>query len=262
MSIPSAAQVEHRGPAAVLDRHEEWKQHRGEDEPPDHQRAAPAGNAAAGDPVDEPGQPDHEGEGAEQVEAADRVAAGQLAQDEGAPGGAGQGQRHVEPENPVPGDRYEGTAKHRPEHQADRRDHRVGSHRQPELLAREGVGHQGGPVGEDEGAADALEDAPGDQLGAAGREAGAQRGHPEDDEGADEGALAAEQVREPAGGEDQHCRGDHVGEDHPDELEQGRAERALQVGQGDDQRAGVGCHQQHPEAGAGERPPLVVGVVC
>ncbi len=127
-----------------------------------------------------------------------------------------------------------------------------------ELLTREGVGDQGRAVGEDEGAADPLQDPPEDQLGAVGREAGAERGGSEDEEGADEGRLAAEQVREPAGGEDQHGRGDHVGEDHPDQFQQAGAERPLEVRQGDDQRPRVGRHQQHPQAGAGERPPLVV----
>ena len=89
---------------------------------------------------------------------------------------AGQGQRHVEPEDPVPGDRDQGAAEHRAEDEADRGDHRVGPHRQPQLLAREGVGDQGRAVGEDEGAADPLQDPPEDQLGAVGGEAGAERG--------------------------------------------------------------------------------------
>ena len=74
------------------------------------------------------------------------------------------------------------------------------------------------------------------------------------------GALAAEQVGQPAGGDDQHGRGDHVGQDHPDQRQQAGAEAALQVGQGDDQRAGVDRRQQHPDARAGQSPPLVVRV--
>ena len=38
-------------------------------------------------------------------------------------------------------------------------------------------------------------------------------------------------------------------------------EAPLKIGEGDDQRAGVGRRQQHPEARARQRPPLVVGVV-
>ena len=92
-------------------------------------------------------------------------------------------------------------------------------------------------------------------------EAGAQRGEREHEEAADVGLLAAEQVGQPAGGEHEHGRGDHVGEDHPHEREQAGVERALEVGQGDDQRARVDRRQQHPEARARERPPLVARVL-
>ena len=179
----------------------------------------------------------------------------------GGPGGAEQGDRNVEPEDPVPGDADQGAAEDRADHQADRGDHRVGAHRHAELLAREGVGDEGGAVGEDEGAADSLQDPPEDQLGAVGGESGAERGGGEDQEGGDEGGLAAEEVGEATGGEDQHGRGDHVGEDHPDQGQEARPERPLEVRQGDDQRPRVGGHQQHAEAGAGQGPPLVVVVV-
>jgi hypothetical protein len=161
----------------------------------------------------------------------------------------------------VPRDRDERPAEHRPDDEPDGRDHRVRTHGEPQLLAREGVGHQRGGVGEQEGRADALDDPPQDELGAAAREARAQRGEREDDEAADVGVLAPEEVGEAPGGEDQHRRGDHVGEDHPHELEDARAERALEVGQGDDQRARVDGGQQHAQAGARQRPPLVVLVL-
>ena len=83
----------------------------------------------------------------------------------------------------------------------------------------------------------------------------------EEDEAADVGLLAAEEVGERPGGQHQDGRADHVGEDHPDELEQAGAEGALQVGQGDDQRPGVDRREQHPEARAAEGPPLVVVVL-
>ena len=38
-------------------------------------------------------------------------------------------------------------------------------------------------------------------------------------------------------------------------------EAALEIGQRDDQRAGVDRRQQHSEAGARQRPPLVVVVL-
>jgi hypothetical protein len=257
-AVAEDREVEHRRRAAVLDQHEERQQDRRDEERADHQTVVPARDAAARDPVDESGEADHEGQGAGEVEAADGVALGELAQRVGGPGAAQQGKRHVEPEDPLPGDRDQGAAEHRADHQPDRGDHRVGAHRQPELLAGEGIGDEGGAVGEDEGAADPLQDPPEDQLGAVGGEAGAERGGGEDREGRDEGILAPEQVGEPAGGQDQHGRGDHVGEDHPDQFEQARAERPLEVGEGDDQRPRVGRDEQHPEAGAGESPPLVV----
>ena len=99
----------------------------------------------------------------------------------------------------------------------------------PELLLGEGVGDERGGVGEDEGRADALQHAPEDQHRRVGGEAGAERGEREDDEAADVGALAPEQVAEAPGGQHQHRRGDQVGEDHPDEREQARVQRALEV---------------------------------
>ena len=167
-------QVEHRGADARLDQDEERQQEGADYQADDHGGLVPAGQATAGDPVDEPGQPDHEGERAGDVEAAVGVGGRQLAQDEGGPEGAEQGDRHVEPEDPLPGDADQRAAEHRADHQADRGDHRVGAHRHAELLAREGVGHEGGAVGEDEGAADSLHDPPEDQLGAVRRESGAE----------------------------------------------------------------------------------------
>ena len=192
--------------------------------------------------------------------AAHRVGFGELAQDQPAPGGAGERERHVEPEHPVPGDRHERAAEHRAEHEADRGDHRVGAHREAEFLLGEGVGDERGGVREQERRADALQHAPHDQHGRVGGEAGAERGEREHHEAADIGALAPEQVGEAPGHQHQHGRGDQVGEDHPHEREQARVQRALEIGQRDDQRARVGRREQHPEARARQRPPLVVGV--
>src|SRR6059058_609925 len=76
------------------------------------------------------------------------------------------------------------------------------------------------------------------------------------------GRKTAYEVGQAPGGEDQHRRGDHVGEDHPDELQDRRVQGALEVRQGDDQRAGVDGGEQHAQARAGKRPPLVVVVAC
>src|SRR5262249_21640763 len=123
---------------------------------------------------------------------------------------------------------------------------------------RKSVGDQRRRVGEKQRTADSLDDPPEDQLGAVRGEPGTERGGGEEEEAADVGLLAAEEVREAPRGQHKHGRGDHVGEDHPDQLEQGRAEGALEVRQGDDQGAGVDRREQHPEARAAERPPLVV----
>ena len=93
-------------------------------------------------------------------------------------------------------------------------------------------------------------------------EAGAERGEREDDEAADVGLLAAEQVGQPARGEHEHGRGDHVGEDHPHE----RRAASCASARSRSGRAMISVPElivasSMPEAGAGERPPLVVGVL-
>ena len=154
--------------------------------------------------------------------AALRRRGGKLAQDERPPEGTGQGERHVKPEDPVPGDRDQGAAQHRAEDEADRGDHRVRPHRQAKLLFGEGVGDESRRVGEEKGPPMPWTIRQSDQLGAVGREAGAERGAGEDAGSRRRGRLSAEEIREATGGEDQHGRGDHVGEDHPDQFEKAR----------------------------------------
>ena len=115
-------------------------------------------------PSTRPVKPTTKVQGPEHVEAADLVGLGQLAQDHRAPRRSGKGERDVEPEHPVPGDRHQCSAQHGPEHEPDGSDHRVRPHRQAELLAGKGVGHQRGGVGEQERRADSLQDPPQDQL--------------------------------------------------------------------------------------------------
>ena len=251
-------EVEHRGARSALDRDEGRQQHGRGDQPADDDPVVPAGDAAAGEAEHQPGETDDEGRRSDQVESADAVRLGQLAEDQTTPHHPGERQRHVEPEHPVPRDRDQDPAEHGPEHEPDSGDHRVRAHRESQLFARERVGDERGRVGEQQGAANALEDPPQDELGPADREPGAQRSHGEQREPDQVGTLAPEQVRQPAGGEHQHRGGDHVREDHPHQLEQRGVKRALEVGQGDDQTAGVDRRQQHPHAGGGERPPLVV----
>jgi hypothetical protein len=163
----NAAPVAHRRARATLDEDERRQEDGRGEQPHDHDRVAPAGEPATRHPQDQAGQADDEAAGAHEVEPADAVRLRQLAQDESAPSDPRKGERDVEPEHPVPGDRDEHAAEHRPEHEPDRRDHRVGAHRQPELLARERVRHERGGVGEQERSANALKDPPQDQLGPA-----------------------------------------------------------------------------------------------
>jgi hypothetical protein len=68
----------------------------------------------------------------------------------------------------------------------------------PSCLRGKASVNERGRVREQEGPADALEDAPEDELRAVGRKPGAERGEREDDEPADVGDLASEQVGEAA----------------------------------------------------------------
>ena len=193
-----------------------------------------------------------------EVEPALGVPAGDLVQDEVRPRGAEQAERDVEPEHPRPVDRDERAAEHRADDEADRGDHRVRAHREPELLLRERVRDERGRVREEERAADALEDAPEDEGRAAAGEAGAERRAREDEEAEHVRVLAAEEIREPSRRQHEDGRDDHVDEDHPDELQQRRVQAALEVGQRDDEGARVDGREQHPQARAGEHPPLEV----
>jgi hypothetical protein len=127
----------------------------------------------------------------------------------------------------------------------------------PSCSLGKGVGDDRRRVGEQERAADALNDPPQDELGPVAGESGTERGQCEQDEPQDIGLLAPELIREPAGAQHQHGRGDHVDEDHPHQLQQAGVKAPLQIRQSDDQRPGVDRRQQHPEARARQGPPLV-----
>ena len=212
-------QVEHRRARAALDQHPDRQQHGRRDQADDHDRVVPAADPAARDPQHQAGQPDDEGDVAEHVVAADLVGFGELAQDQRAPDRAGERERDVEPEHPVPGDRHQRAAEHGADRQADRGDHRVRAHREAQFLLGEGVGDQRGGVREQEGRADPLQHAPHDQHVRVRREARSERGEGEQQEAADVGALAPEQVAQAPGHQHEHGRGDQVGEDHPHERQ-------------------------------------------
>ena len=179
-AVGKEREVEHRRRRTALDDQERRKQDGGEHERDDRVRVVPADDPAARDPIGQTGEAHHEGDRPWPVEAVLDFGRDELAQHERRPQRAGDPERHVEPEDPVPGDLDQRAAEHRPEDEADARDHHVGAHRDAELLAGEGVGDQRAGVGEQQRAADALHDPPEDQVGAAGREARAQRGGGED----------------------------------------------------------------------------------
>ena len=140
------------------------------DQAADHERVVPAGDAALGDAEHEPGQPDHEGGGAEQVEPADRCRAW--------PARAGPARPRAPPAS------ASGTLNQNTQCQeiATSAPPSTGPSTSPTAATivfvpiarpscslRERVGDERGGVGEQERAADALQDPPQDQLGAVGR---------------------------------------------------------------------------------------------
>ena len=140
--------------------------------------------------------------------------------------------------------------------------------RHPALVGGEGVGDDRRRVGQQAGAADALDDAEDDQVHRA-RRAGhpvdrqQQRGDGVDDEAEVVDLHAAVHVAEPAEADDQHAGDDQVAEDHPQQVEAvGRHQRieldaAEDVGHRDQRDRGVERRQQDAERRVGERDPLV-----
>ena len=96
-------------------------------------------------------------------------------------------------------------------------------------------------VGEQAGAADALDDAEDDQVGGAGApghpvDRQQQRGDRVDDEAEVVDAHAAVHVAEPPEADDQHARDDHVAEDHPQQVEAVRRDQRVEVDAAEDVR--------------------------
>ena len=94
-----------------------------------------------------------------------------------------------------------------------------------------------------------------DQLGGAGRQAGQDRAHAEDDEAHHEGALAAEAVADAAHGEEEPGEHERVAVDDPLELARGGLEIAQQVGDGDVEDRVVERDHEEAHAQHGQRPP-------
>jgi hypothetical protein len=264
---------EHRRGDAALD-HDEGD-HRGDRgcHQGDHPRAAPTGRVA-GVGTDPVGDRDHredqaEGEGrvAEPVDrGAARLAA--LLQLQVAPDGAEEADRDRDQEDQAPVDRRQQAAEDEADEEAADADDVVDPQRHAALGGGEGVGDDRGRVGEQAGAADALDNAEDDQVGGAGAprhpvDREQQRGGGVDDEAEVVDADAAVDIAEAAEADDQDAGDDQVAEDHPEQVEAvGRDERVEvdateDAGHRDQRDRGIERRQQHRQGGVGEGDPLV-----
>ena len=169
-------EVEHRRAVVALDQHEQRQQHDAGDDAADRHGSLQPFRPPRESPKTSPVSPTTNDGHARDVVAADAVGLGQLAQDQPRPQRAQQRERDVEPEDPVPRDRDERAAEHRPDHEADGGDHRVRAHRQRRAApcgnasvtsAAELANRNAPPI--------PCSDAPDDQLRAAAREPRAQR---------------------------------------------------------------------------------------
>ena len=109
---------------------------------------------------------------------------------------------------------------------------------------RERGGDQGQRGRGDDGAADALQRAGGQQPRLGGGEAAQQRGHREQDDPGDEHPAPAEDVPGPAAQQQQAAEGQCVGVDHPLQAGAGESERLLDVRQCDVDDRRVEHHHQ------------------
>ena len=136
-------------------------------------------------------------------------------------------------------------------------DEHVGAHRLHALVGAREVGddqgddHRGG-----DRAAEALQEARGDQRELVVGEAAERRGDGEEGDAGEEDALAAEQVAEPAGHQQEAPVGDEVGADDPREVGLREAQVALDDGERDVDDRHVDDHHQLTEADDDQRHPL------
>src|SRR5690606_18756435 len=160
----------------------------------------------------------------------------------------GDADRQVDEEDPVPAERVGEDAA---EHLADGGACRAGEAEDGDGLgALAGVGEQRHEDAQADGgrhrAADALEEAGGDQYGGRGGRAGQQRGGGEDGDSGEEHAPAADQVAEPAGQQEQAAERDEVGVDDPAQAGGGEPQVALDGRHRHGHDGAVEDDHQHP----------------
>ncbi len=168
--------------------------------------------------------------------------------------GGGQAERQVDQEDPVPVQRLgEDSAEDLADRRAGRADEAEGADGTAALarLGEERDEHAEADRG-GQGAADALEEAGGDQQLRAGGEGAQQRGRGEQRQAGDEHLPAADEVPEPAGQQEQPGEGDQIGVDGPGQAGGGEAEVLLDGRQGDGDDRAVQDDHQHPRAEHGQ----------
>jgi hypothetical protein len=166
-------------------------------------------------------------------------------------------ERHVDEEDPVPAQRL---GQHPAEDQAQRRAARAGeavdAHRlRPVGRRREQPDDHAEAHRGRHRAARALDESRRDQHGLADRQAAHQRRDREQDQARQEDALAADQVAEPAGEQQQAAEGDQVPVHHPLQAGRGEAQVPLDRRQGHGHDGPVEDDHQGHRAEHGQRQP-------
>ncbi|MNY02906.1 hypothetical protein D3C86_1354970 [compost metagenome] len=123
--------------------------------------------------------------------------------------------RQVDQENPVPAQiLHQPTAHGRPQQGAEQPGNGDEAHDANQLRARVGAQHHQSPHRQHQCPAQALDHPRADQHAQAVGQGAQQRAEAEQQDGAEENALGAEAVGNPAGSRDQDGHGEHVGDDH------------------------------------------------
>ncbi len=271
------AHLEHGRLRAQLHEDEDHEEHDAADDAGEDPGVAPAGRRravgldAVGDGREERGEAHREDDVAGPVELA-LVLDPDLVQRLERPDGADDPDRHADEEDGSPVDgRQEPADDQSDERAGDGRD-LVDAERHAALVGGERVGEDRGRVGEEHGAADALDQPPDDEphgscAALVGVEGESDRPDGEDDEPGVVDADAPVHVAEAAEGHDQHRGDEHVAHEHPQQVADVARGEGVQVdaledgGQRDDDDRRVDDGHEHAERGVAQGDPLVAGVV-
>ncbi len=241
----------------------------------EHARAGPAHRMVAvgpdpvGDRDHDQDQADGEGDVARPVDLRAPLRTAQLTQLHVGPDGSEQTDGHRDQEDQAPVDGSEQAAQDQSDEHAADADDVVDPERHAALVPRECVGEDRRRVGQQEGAANPLEEAQDHEVGGAGgtghpvdREQ--QRRHRVDHESEVVDAHPAEHVAESPEADDQHARDDQIAEHHPQQVEAvARCQRvqldaAEDVRHRDDRDRAVERREQNRECRIRQRDPFVV----